>query len=280
MTKTLPVFVPCRNEEKHLPKTISAIKSSIKFAGYEPKIVVVNDGSKDDTSRVAIDLGCELIELKDRGYSALGKPELAETHNAGYRYIVKNFQTADYLMVIGGDTVISEDYVKILINELDNDHEIVITAGILKGRENVAPNAVTGSGRIIRMSFWKDFGGELPVIHHAWESYPIFYANSIGKTTKTFKSAVFLTQRPPLSIVDWYHYGLAMKETGALFSYCLLRALRLTSKGLFKNAFRLIKGYLYGDAVMYPKEIQDYVKKYQKDRMLRFFRLKSTPFTK
>jgi cellulose synthase/poly-beta-1,6-N-acetylglucosamine synthase-like glycosyltransferase len=274
MNNILPIFIPCRNESKNIENTINSIYKAGEYANIIVKIIVVNDGSKDNTSEIAKNLKCEVIDLKDRGYSALGKPELAITHNYGYKFIVENYPNSKYLMVIGGDTILASDYIKILIEELDKNENIVITAGILKGRNNVAPNAVTGSGRIIRMSFWNEFGNQLPTIHHAWESYPIFYANSKGYKTKTFNKAVFTTQRPPLAIVNWFHYGLAMRETGALFIYCLLRSLRQILKGNLKNGVRLIKGYIFGEAVMYPKALQDYVKQYQRNRIINFFKFK------
>lgn len=272
MNNILPIFIPCRNESKNISNTINSIYKSAKFADISVEVIVVNDGSKDNTSKIAKELNCKIIELKDRGYSALGKPELAITHNYGYKYIVENYPNSKYLMVIGGDTILNEDYIKILISEFEKNENIVIIAGILEGRNDVAPNAVTGSGRMIRMSFWNEFGNQLPTIHHAWESYPLFYANYKGYQTKTFKNAVFTTQRPPLAIVNWYHYGLAMKETGSLFIYCLLRAFKQITKGNFKNGIRLIKGFVFGKAIMYPIELQQYVRSYQKNRIINFLK--------
>ena len=47
----LSVVIPSYNEEERLKKHIPAIQSHLAGKGYE--IIVVNDGSKDNTSRVA-----------------------------------------------------------------------------------------------------------------------------------------------------------------------------------------------------------------------------------
>ena len=57
----LSVVIPAYNEEERLKKHVPAIKAHLAGKSYE--IIVVNDGSKDDTARVAQELGARLVDL-------------------------------------------------------------------------------------------------------------------------------------------------------------------------------------------------------------------------
>lgn len=267
--KIIPVVIPARNESDKLLATIKSIRAAAQFAAVELAIVVVDDGSKDDTAEVARKAGCVAIELKDRGYSALGKPELADTHNAGFDYIFKNFTNYDYLMVFGADTTCNENYIQLLIDEMERDQQLVMCAGMIDGyKTNKA--AVRGSGRIIRKSFWDEIGHRLKNIYYSWESYPIVYANANGWKTRTIYSALMQTSRPPLKGVDWYRYGIGAKENGSIFPYVILRSGRAFFKISPKQSFRLIKGYLRKAENPYPPNLRAYTRKYQLNRIKNF----------
>jgi len=59
MEKTLSVVIPARNEGEKIGKVIEGIRAVSK----EYKIIVVDDGSEDNTSEVAKSLGCETYKL-------------------------------------------------------------------------------------------------------------------------------------------------------------------------------------------------------------------------
>jgi glycosyltransferase involved in cell wall biosynthesis len=130
----IPIVIPARNESKRIEKTIQSIRRTFDFANMNPFIVLVDDGSKDNTFEVAEALGCHAVRLKDRGYSALGMPVLADTHNAGFEYIENNLKDPyDFLMVIGADTTFEENYLSILLAEMNSDSSLAMCAGILDG---------------------------------------------------------------------------------------------------------------------------------------------------
>ncbi|MBX7181390.1 MAG: glycosyltransferase family 2 protein [Bacteroidia bacterium] len=270
----IPIVIPARNESKRIEKTIQSIRATFKFANMTPYIVLVDDGSKDNTADFAEGLGCHVVRLKDRGYSALGMPVLADTHNAGFEYIEKNLQDPyEFLMVIGADTTFEENYLSILLKEMNADPSLAMCAGVLDGF-HTNPNAVRGSGRIIRRSFWERVGFRLPNTYYAWESYPVVAANSFGLKTRTIYTAKMQTDRPPLRSVDWMRYGIGMRENGSLFAYVLLRAAKASLTIELKSGFRLIYGYLKPNNHVFPKEMRSFVSTYQRNRILKFLRLK------
>lgn len=266
----LPVIIPAKNEEKNLKETVDSLRNTAMFANQELYIVVVNDGSKDNTSIIAKKLGCHLVELADRGYSALGMPELADTHNAGFQYIDKhlNINSYDYLMVVGADTTFNNNYISLLLEEMKSNKNLVICGGVLN-KIKTNHDAVRGSGRLIRNTFWTLEGRKVPNQYYSWESYPLVFANSHGYETRTIYEAHMQTPREPMGIVDWKRYGIAMKENGSIFIYVFLRA----SKRLFKSRdfygfYRMIYGYISSSPILYEKKLRDFNAKRQFRKIL------------
>jgi len=62
--KTVSVVIPAYNEEQYIVDTIKAVK---KVQGVN-QIIVVDDGSKDNTAQLAVDAGAEVIRVeRNRG---------------------------------------------------------------------------------------------------------------------------------------------------------------------------------------------------------------------
>ena len=266
----IPVVIPAKNEQNNLENTINSLRETARYINEELFIVVVDDGSKDNTSKIAKGLGCHVVNLPDRGYSALGKPELADTHNAGFEYIDKHLGLNEYkyLMVVGADTIFENNYLKLLIEAMQKDEKLVMCAGVLN---NIKTNydAVRGSGRLIRNSFWSKVGRRLPNIYYSWESYPIVFALANGYKTRTIYEAKMYTPREPMGSVDWARYGIAMRENGSIFIYVFLRAIKrfILSKD-FKGFYRMLYGYLFSSPKLYSAELRKFNAKRQLKRML------------
>jgi len=60
----LSVIIPAYNEEKRLPKTLVEIDKYLKQQDYDYEILVVNDGSKDNTAKVVEELKPQIANLK------------------------------------------------------------------------------------------------------------------------------------------------------------------------------------------------------------------------
>ncbi len=274
MKLKIPVIVPARNEANRITATIEGIREIGAQAGVEMYIIVVDDGSKDETSKVAAAAGCHVVPLPDRGYSALGKPELANTHNAGFEVVSQLNESFEYIMVVGADTTFEPNYLNCLLEEMNANQNLVMCAGVIDGILT-NPSAVRGSGRIIRYSFWKLIGERLPNTYYGWESFPVVYANTHGFETKTVYNALMYTSRAPLHGVDWFRYGIAMKENGSIFPYVMLRAMKAAKNISVKQGFRLIRGYFSRVTVRYPKPLRQFTKKYQYKRLFHFFTFQS-----
>lgn len=86
----LSVFFPCYNEEKNLQNTVDKAIIELKKIAKKWEIVIVNDGSKDKTSEVALSLQKKYPHISivthnpNRGYGAAFKSGL---YNCKYPWI-------------------------------------------------------------------------------------------------------------------------------------------------------------------------------------------------
>jgi glycosyltransferase involved in cell wall biosynthesis len=110
--KRILAVIPCYNEEL----TISNIVHKTKL--YVEEVVVVNDGSKDNTSRIAQEAGANvLVHKKHKGKSAAIR--------TGFKYAIAN--NFEYVITIDGDGQHNPDEIPtVLKNLLENGHDISI----------------------------------------------------------------------------------------------------------------------------------------------------------
>lgn len=128
---TVSVVIPCRNQARYLRDAIDSVREQT----CRPfDLIVVDDGSEDDTALVARDQGVTIISLPPRG--------LSEARNAGLR-------------AAGGEFIVFLDADDMLLPDA-----LAIGVGAL----NAHPRASLAVGRCQGMDA---YGRPLPVQHHA-----------------------------------------------------------------------------------------------------------------
>ena len=98
-------IVPAYNEELELPATLAAIHAAGKRAN-EYEIIVADDGSTDQTARLARDHGAKVVFLSRR--------QIAAARNAGARAA-----RGDILFFVDADTHINSEHVRGAIDALE-----------------------------------------------------------------------------------------------------------------------------------------------------------------
>ena len=125
-------LVPCYNEEA----TIGSIV--LKSKRYVDEVLVIDDGSADDTAKIAIDAGAVVISHKTN----CGKSKAIKT---GFEYAMRrNF---DYVVTIDGDGQHNPAEISVILGHLmNNGHDISI--GLRSGNDTEMP-------------FWRRMGKRL-----------------------------------------------------------------------------------------------------------------------
>jgi len=115
----LIIQIPCYNEEHTLLSTLNDLPKAIEGID-EIELLVINDGSTDNTEKIAKDFGANVIShSRNKG--------LASAFKTGISYCLKN--NADIIVNTDGDNQYNADDIKNIIKPiLDKKADIVIGA--------------------------------------------------------------------------------------------------------------------------------------------------------
>ena len=253
----ITVVIPARNESKFLGPTLDALKHQI----LQPyRIVVVNDGSVDNTSDIAKNFNVDVIDLTDRGYRATGRPVLADVINKGLESISNN--ECKYIMILGADHILTSDYVSKIIKIMEQDNQIVIASGTIKG-ESQRDTSPRGSGRIVRYDYWKELGLQYPS-WYGFESYIVYKALVDCYKVKVIRDAISWSQRPTGKTTNYKNYGKAMRALGYHPLYAIGRII-LSLKHNPISTIQMMLGYFNPDIKKYDIALK--VNKFQSNEI-------------
>ena len=126
----LSVIIPAYNEEKRIIQTLKSIQTYFNDKSYDYEIIVVNDGSRDDTLSVVEGLKLEIRNLKIIAYkSNKGKGCAVRLGMLSAGGDIKLFMDADNSTTI--------DNLDKMISYLNEDYDIVIASIGIKGSKSI-----------------------------------------------------------------------------------------------------------------------------------------------
>lgn len=106
------VIIPAYNEQENLSKTINSIREAFKINKLSPGIIVVDNNSTDETSKLAKKLGAKVVFQPIRN--------IGKTRNAGAKEAIANETNAEILFFIDADTKINSKLISKTFNTLKN----------------------------------------------------------------------------------------------------------------------------------------------------------------
>lgn len=130
----LSVIIPAYNEAERLPSTLKAVDEYLGRQPYEYEILVVNDGSKDNTADVVLKAAASIknLRLVDR------------KENRGKGYSVKQGMlaaTGDFRLFMDADNSTSVDQIEKMWPEFEKGFEVIIGSRDIKGAELPVPQS-------------------------------------------------------------------------------------------------------------------------------------------
>ena len=249
------VVIPARNEEKYLPKTLLALRKQT----LKPfMIVVIDDGSHDNTPLIAERYGAYVVRLRDRGFRSLGLPLVAEVINIGFDVLKK--ENVDFVLKLDADHILSHRYIEILVKAMIKDNTLVVTSGIILG-ERFSIDSPRGSGRIINAEWFKRIGFRYPV-WWGYETWLLFKALMDGYKVMVIPQAIsWVQRRTAWSPLEMYEWGRGMNALGYHPLYIIARSLMAAFKHGPKHFAYMMLGGILERTKKYPN-INAFVKVY------------------
>ena len=126
MTEKISLVIPVYNSAKFLHKTIEAIEEQRKICNWDLELILVEDGSPDNSF--------EVVEQLSQKYSYIKGIKLSR--NFGHQIAVKtglSYSTGDYIAIIDDDMQDPPSLLPRFFAELKKGHEVVY--GIRKKRK-------------------------------------------------------------------------------------------------------------------------------------------------
>jgi dolichol-phosphate mannosyltransferase len=124
------IVLPAFNEEASLPKLLPQLDETLRAHGESYRIVVVDDGSRDETATILRELAVRLpldvvTHPINRG--------LGETERDGFEFVAARCAPEDVIVRVEGDDTHGPEYIFSLIGKLREGYDVVNTSRFQTG---------------------------------------------------------------------------------------------------------------------------------------------------
>ena len=132
------VFIPAFNEQESIEELVKSTISVLENSNLEFKILVINDGSTDNTKIILekFNGNSNFILLNHKTNKGLG-----ETERNGFEYLAEISNSEDYIVRVEGDDTHNPKFILKIIKKLDEGFDVVNTSRFAKGGSQVGLSA-------------------------------------------------------------------------------------------------------------------------------------------
>ncbi len=125
----LSVVMPCLDEEDTIGICVEKANKAMKEANIHGEVIVADNGSQDESRKIATSLGARVIDVADRGYGAA---------------LMGGIEAAHGRFILMGDCDDSYDFLEIpkFVSELRKGFDLVQGCRLPRGGGRVLPNAM------------------------------------------------------------------------------------------------------------------------------------------
>jgi hypothetical protein len=267
------VVVVTRNGASHLPRTLDSLLNQREAPR---RVTIVDDGSTDDTPNILrkylrLHDNVSVLTKPDRGYDIRRVPA-----NINQAWAKNTDLTTEYFMISGDDCTYPTNYAASLLARMQADLRLVVASGRpstdgSRSREH----SPSGSGRMVRCSFWRQVGGAYPS-KAGWETWLLYKAAESTFQAQLFDDLTYEHARPRGAGHQFVYWGAAMSTLGYPPLYAIGRIAVNGLKPAFapRRAMNMLRGYFQAklgsvDTFMSPYErsLQSFVKQKQSQRI-------------
>lgn len=240
------VAVVARNAAERLPSTLDSV---LHQASKPKRIIVVDDGSTDATAEILehytkqYSRMVSCLTLPDNGYDIRRVPR---NINLAWKTAEENGLTTEYFMISGDDCSYQSNYASTLVDRMIAEPNVVVASGQPRSGANGALEHVpSGSGRMIRCSFWREVGGGYP-FKAGWESWLLYRALEKAYQVKLYDEVAFEHMRPRGAKHQFIYWGAAMQTLGYHPLYAIGRIAKNTALHSIsiKGSMNMLRGFI------------------------------------
>lgn len=124
------IVLPAYNEEKTLPSLLEAIRENMDEASLPYRVIIVNDGSTDDTAGVVSHASARMpIEIVEHSQNK----GLAEALRTGLLSVVNKSSPKDIIITMDADNTHTPGLIMRMVRMIREGHDIVIGSRYEKG---------------------------------------------------------------------------------------------------------------------------------------------------
>lgn len=236
------VVVVTRNGADHLPRTLDSLLSQKEASKH---VTIVDDGSTDDTPNILQKYlepndNMEVLTKPDRGYDIRRVPS-----NINEAWAKSADLTTEYFMISGDDCTYPRDYAASLLARMDADSRLAVASGRPSTGNHSQERSPSGSGRMVRCSFWRQVGGAYP-LRAGWETWLLYKAAEKGLGVQLFDDLMYEHARPRGAGHQFVYWGAAMSTLGYHPLYAMGRIAINALKPSFapERAMNMLRGYV------------------------------------
>lgn len=220
-------------------------------------LVVVNDGSLDDTGVLASKYADVVVDLPRHKGNWTGLPELAGVFNAGFDVLKE--KGVEYILISGSDGVYPDGYVEDIVRKMEKE-DVVLASGVPRG-ESSRSLTPRGCGRVVDAEWFRQVGFRYP-LNYAFEGYLVYKALSQGRKIAVFPDLQYsLSRGTRLTRRKSYLWGKGMKALNYWWPYAFGRALFAGLRHPL-NGFALLHGYI-SEVSEHYEDLKEFVPSFQ-----------------
>lgn len=275
------IIVPFFNEEKFLERFLDSI---IHQSMIPTKLILVDDGSTDDSPRIAIHYANSFKWIEYYKHTSDNRKEqgtkVIRAFNFGLNKV--NWEDYEFISKFDADLEFPSNYLNEILQAF-NDSTVGLVGGriaeLKKKNWVVIPQAsyhIRGALKTYRMKCFQEIDGLIPVL--GWDGLDEMKAFYFGWESRIIDVKV-KHFRPASSDYDPVKLskkkGIAAYTNGASFFMTFLRMIfKLKSKPRFKVGLSFMEGYLEARRKKMPKNVDDdlakFINKFHFKRILSF----------
>jgi len=222
---------------------LSLVLTYLDSQRKRPYIVVINDGSTDDTAGLLRDHDIEHVITKEPHKGMLGTTYIIKNTLEGFRYLIEYYDP-DYLMKLDDDVLLPNHYTSEITDRMAK-HDIVYASGIV--REETQYHNIRDNLGVVNTAFLSDLITE-DVTLGLW-SRIYWEARYQNRGTRLYTDLKVSVLRPTGTNYDsrvFFVRGLMHKSLGYTLSWAMLKSAYLTRTWGIYAGISFMRGYRSG----------------------------------